>query len=141
MKAPRESTSRANDVPPQTAPPRIVPRKPIRQPITLAPGVTVVVTAPADKWPLIKWDGAYVSIDASPEAKDVAPVRRSESRRTAPPPLPRGMSGDPTEPSGTIEASLPGDDDVAERSARKIESDTFEFLRGAEKSILRKGDV
>lgn len=34
----------------------------IRQPIVLAPNVTVIITAPADQWPFIKWDGGIVTV-------------------------------------------------------------------------------
>lgn len=47
-------------------------------------------------------------------------------------------SGNAKEPGGTVEESLPGDDDIAEESGRQIERETLDFLRNGEKALMRK---
>ena len=69
-----------------------------------------------------------------------APVKAlvAQQRRSAPQ---RVVNADPNEPSGASVGepvdSLPGDDEVAERKAREVESTMFDFLRQGERALMR----
>lgn len=56
-------------------------------------------------------------------------------------PAGRQLSGDPTEPGGTIEESLPGDDSVAEMKGRELESEVLSnFLRDGQRALMARGN-
>lgn len=112
------------------SPPRI-----IKQPFALVGGVKVVITGPEG---VVKWESTQESLviwtgEATPAANS-----RPASARRAPAARQPQPSGDPTEPGGTIEESLPGDDEVAERKGRQIEAETFDFLAKGQKAMLSR---